>query len=141
MVKPAVRSEELWGVHLDIYEQQRLVQFNDNNGALFHVVKQGGSVVATDSALFRPKDLNNWQPPAGQGHPVAIGEIRVTDVLTVELDPTTAHAPGTGVVPYSRTMTPSCVAAHRSFAEVLRRACKVERSQPRRVGGGSQPVP
>ena len=128
VVKPAVRSEELLGVHLDIYEQQRLVQFNDNNGALFHVVKQGGSVVATDSALFRPKDLNNWQPPAGQGHPVAIGEIRVTDVLTVELDPTTAHAPGTGVVPYSRTMTPSCVAAHRSFAEVLRRACKVERS-------------
>lgn len=126
VVKPALRSEELLGVHLDVYEQQRLVQFNDNNGALFHVVKQGGSVVATNSWLFRPKDLHNWQPPAGQGRPIAIGEIRVTDVLTVELDPATAQAPGTGVVPYSRAMAPACVAAHRSFAEVLRRACKLE---------------
>jgi DEAD/DEAH box helicase domain-containing protein len=47
-------------------------------------------------------------------------------VLTVELNPSVAQAPGTGVVPYSRTLSPASVAAHRSFAQVLRRACKLE---------------
>lgn len=127
VVRPALRSEDLLAVHLDVYEQQRLVQYNDNNGSLFQVVKQGGSVVATNSWLFRPKDLGDWRPPSGQGgRSIAIGEIRVTDVLTVELDPAAAQSPGTGVVPYSRGLAPASVAAHRSFAEVLRRACKLE---------------
>lgn len=127
VVRPAERSEDLLAVHLEIFEQQQLVQYNDNNGSYFTVVKQGDGVVATDEWLFRPKDLGDWHVPSPQGgKKIAIGEIRVTDVLTVELNPAVAEAPGTGAVPYSRALVPASIAAHRSFAEVLRRACKLE---------------
>lgn len=127
VVRPAEREEHVRATHLENFEQQRLVQYNDNNGLLFTVVKQADSFVATDDWLFRPNDLGGWRPPAAQGaRSIAIGEVRVTDVLTVELDPKTSQAPGTGLVPYSRDIAPASVAAHRSFAEVLRRVCKAE---------------
>lgn len=127
VVRPAEREEQVRAAHLEIFEQQRLVQYNDNNGSLFTVVRQGDSYVATDDWLYRKNDLGEWRPPAAQGaRSIALGEVRVTDVLTVELDPETSQAPGTGLVPYSRDIAPASVAAHRSFAEVLRRACKME---------------
>ncbi len=127
VVRPAEREETVLSSHLAVFEQQQLVQFNDNNGSLFTVTRQGDSFVATDEWLYRPNDLGQWRPPAPQNaRSVAIGEIRVTDVLTVELDAGTSQAPGVGLVPYSRAIAPASVAAHRSFAEVLRRACKLE---------------
>ena len=127
VVRPAERDETVMASHLEIFEQQQLVQYNDNNGSLFTVVRQGDSVVATDDWLYRPSDLGEWRAPAPQNaRSIAIGEIRVTDVLTVELDPERSQAPGTGMVPFSREIAPASIAAHRSFAEVLRRACKVE---------------
>ncbi|MFJ1510295.1 DEAD/DEAH box helicase [Cellulosimicrobium funkei] len=127
VVRPAEREEYVKASHLEIFEQQQLVQYNDNNGSLFSVVRQGPSYVAADDWLYRPNDLVEWRPPAPQGaRSIAIGEVRVTDVLTVELDPERSQAPGTGLVPYSRVIAPASIAAHRSFAEVIRRACKVE---------------
>lgn len=127
VVRPAEREETVLASHLAVYEQQRLVQYNDNAGQYFTVVRQGQGLVATDEWLYRRKDLGDWAPPTTQaGQSVAIGEIRVTDVLTVELDPRKALAPGTGYVPYSRDIVPASIAAHRSFAEVIRRACKLE---------------
>ena len=127
VVQPAKRDEDLLAVHLEIYEQEQLVQYNDNNGSLFSVVRQGDSFVAADDWLYRRQDLGDWHPPAAQNiRRLAIGEIRVTDVLTVELNSNSAQAPGPGVVPYSRQLAPASIAAHRSFAEVLRRACKLE---------------
>ena len=127
VVRPPERDASALAAHLEIYEQQQLVQYNDNNGTLFNLARQGGSYVAVDDWLFRKSDLGEWNPPgAPAAASVAIGEIRVTDVLTVELDSTKSSAPGTGHVPYSRGIAPASVAAHRSFAEVLRRACKVE---------------
>jgi DEAD/DEAH box helicase domain-containing protein len=127
VVKPALRSEEVASTVLEVYEQQKLVQYNDNNGSLFTVVGQGGSVVAQDDWLFRVKDLGQWRPPSAPStRRVAIGEIRVTDVLTVELNAANSQAPGPGFVPFSRAIAPASIAAHRSFAEILRRACKLE---------------
>jgi DEAD/DEAH box helicase domain-containing protein len=128
VVRPAEREERVRAARLEIFEQQRLVQYNDNNGSLFTVVRQGDSYVATDDWLYRPHDLGEWRPPSQGANPrsVAIGEIRVTDVLTVELDGERSLAPATGLVPYDRSIAPASVAAHRSFAEVLRRVSKLE---------------
>lgn len=126
VVTPAEREERVAATRLEVYEQQELVQFNDNNGALFSVVREGNSLVAVDATLYRESDLGGWKPPsAHNAREVVVGEIRVTDVLTVTIDPDTSFAPGTGVVPYARELVPASVAAHRSLAEVLRRACKV----------------
>ena len=127
VVRPAEREATVMSSHLEVFEQQQLVQYNDNNGSLFTVVRQGDSFVATDDWLYRASDLGQWQPPAAQNaRSLAIGEIRVTDVLTVELDQESSLAPGKGLVPYSRDIALASVAAHRSFAEVLRRACRLE---------------
>ena len=127
VVRPPRSTTHVEATRLDVFEQERLVQYNDNNTALFTVTPQGGSLVVTDEYLFRERDLGGWRPPgARETRQVAIGEVRVTDVLTVEIDPDLSLAPGTGVVPYSRRRVPASLAAHRSFAEVIRRACKIE---------------
>lgn len=127
VIRPAFRHKSVKAVWLDTYDQQRLVQYNDNGGSLFTVVKQGGSLVAADDYLYRRKDLGEWSLPSHHdGQKIAIGEVRVTDVLTVEFNSELCKAPGPGVVPYARELVPASVAAHRSFAEVLRRVCKTE---------------
>jgi DEAD/DEAH box helicase domain-containing protein len=124
VTRPAVDEVDVLNTHLELFEQQRLVTYNDNNGALFSLVRQGGSYVATDDFLYREKDLKNWRwPKAAPQNRVAIGEIRVTDAVTVELrdiEPV--------VIPYSHDtqMMPAGFSAHRSFAEVLRRLCKLK---------------
>jgi len=126
VVRPAHTHESVEAVWLDTYDQERLVQYNDNGGSLFSIVKQGGSLVATDEWLYRKNDLGSWSPPASADRCIAIGEVRVTDVLTVEFNPDICQAPGPGLVPYARSLVPASIAAHRSFAEVLRRLCKIE---------------
>lgn len=124
VTRPAVREVDVRNAHLELFEQQRLVTYNDNNGALFSVVPQGGGVVAVDEGLYRERDLGNWRwPKSGASRQIAIGEIRVTDALTVELrdiEPV--------VIPHSHdaSLMPAGIGAHRSFAEVLRRLCKLE---------------
>jgi len=127
VIRPAIRSHPVAATLLEVYEQQRLVQYNDNNGELFTVVNQGGSLVCQDEWLYRKRDLDTWSPPSSSSRQqIAIGEIRITDVLTVEINQDVSLAPGPGIVPYSRAIAPASIAAHRSFAEVLRRACKLE---------------
>lgn len=124
VTRPAVNSQDVMSTHIEFYEQQRLVTYNDNNGSLFTLVPQDNGLVATDDFLYREKDLGRWRAPiSGMQRRVAIGEIRVTDALTVELkdiDPV--------VIPYDRSgnLMPAGPSAHRSFAEVLRRLCKWE---------------
>lgn len=127
VIQPARRHISLQAVWLDTYDQQRLVQYNDNSGSLFTVAKQGDSLVCTDEWLYRKRDLGDWSIPSLKGElRIAIGEVRVTDVLTVEFNSELCQAPGPGIVPYARDLVPASIAAHRSFAEVLRRACKTE---------------
>ena len=122
--RPAAHEEDVMSTHTELFEQQRLVYYNDNNGSLFTIVPQGGGLVAVDDFLYRDRDLNNWHPPAtGNRRQVAIGEIRVTDALTVEFRNIQQV-----LIPYARgrDLMPASVAAHRSFAEVLRRLCKLQ---------------
>lgn len=124
VTRPAVYELDVRNVHLELYEQQRLVTYNDNNGDLFSVVRQGGGLVAVDDGLYREKDLGSWRPPkAAAQSSIAIGEIRITDALTVELKDIE-----TVVIPHlsDPALMPAGISAHRSFAEVIRRLCKLE---------------
>lgn len=127
VVKPADRTLDVAALSLEVFEQERLVHYNDNNGRYFHLVARKGSMESTDADLFRLEDLVGWSPPRPSPNQLetAIGEIRVTDVLMVSLNPDESLAPGSGSVPVGETL-PAGTVAHRSFAEVLRRACKSE---------------
>jgi len=127
VVSPSQREERVGAVQLDVYVEQNVIRYNDNYGAYFTAVRQGASLVVPDMSLYRARDLGDWLPPkAASDVRFAIGEVRVTDVLTVSLDPMKSSAPGVGVIPLIPSEVPASFAAHRSFAEVLRRAGKVE---------------
>ena len=118
--RPTHESPILGG-RVSTYEQARLIQFNDNSGRLFNVGRStDGSILVDNPELFT--DVPRW-PPANLSDPksIAIGEIRVTDVLTVGLN--TVLSPG-GIIPYSRRLVPAGLAAYLSLAEVLRRGAK-----------------
>ncbi len=111
----------LLGGLVTTYDQARLLQVNDNSGRLFSVGRSSdGSVLVDDPELFT--DVPRW-PPANlsDAKTIAIGEIRITDVLTVGLH--TQHAPG-GFIPFSKRLLPAGLPAYWSLAEVLRRGAK-----------------
>ena len=115
------RETSLLGGLVSTYEQARLLQYNDNSGRLFTVGRSSdGTMLVSDPELFT--DIPRW-PPANLTdlRSIAIGEIRVTDVLTVALN--TRFAPG-GTVPYSKRLVPAGLPAYWSLAEVLRRGAK-----------------
>jgi DEAD/DEAH box helicase domain-containing protein len=127
------------GVRLAVYEQAQILRINDNNGALFQISRQNdGSVIATDPVLYA---TSLKLPTSGQTlDPIAIGHVRTTDVLVVNLD---RLAVPQGVVP-----TPAIPgdylagrAALWSFAEVIRRGCQVHLDvDPQELLVGLQPV-
>lgn len=110
------------GSHLKVYDKARLVQINDNNGRLFTVgTDQDRSVLVDEPSLF--PDVKGW-PPKNLPHlrSIAIGELRVTDVLTIGLPPS-PHVPGGAVTIHSETL-PAGHAAFWSLTEALRRGAK-----------------
>src|SRR5207244_601556 len=54
--------------------------------------------------------------------PIAIGDVRPTDVLVLDLDRLALQG---GVIPSSRTLLPAGLPALWSFAELLRRGCQI----------------
>lgn len=110
------------GSQLKVYEKARLVQVNDNNGRLFTVgTNNDRSVLVDEPTLYA--DLKGW-PPKDLLHKrqIAIGELRVTDVLTVGLTPG-AHLPG-GPISMRAEILPAGHSAFWSLTEVLRRGAK-----------------
>jgi len=113
-------EHDVLGAHIASHEQTRLLQLNDNNGKLFGIVSQGMEQLVVDDRLF--PDERVWPPRALKAsRRIAIGEMRTTDVMLVELD--SAHVPGRRV-PFSRERVPAGKAAYHSLAEVLRRSAK-----------------
>ena len=114
--------DTVFASELKVYEKARLVQVNDNNGRLFKVAPNNDrSWLVDDKSLY--SDVKGW-PPSGLMHhkQIAIGELRVTDVLTVgvvEAD----HVPG-GSVSVHQSYLPAGRAAYWSLTEVLRRGAK-----------------
>jgi DEAD/DEAH box helicase domain-containing protein len=108
------------GTEVRVYEQARLLQVNDNRGALFPVATQyDKSVIVTDKALF--PDSGPWPPTSTSEREIAIGAIRVTDVLTLRV--ATAEAPG-GLVVRHADDCPAGKAAYWSLSEAIRRGAK-----------------
>ena len=96
---------------LRVYQQSRLISVNTNRGQLFPLRRlPDKSVVVSDPAL--PNIFLR-----------AIGEIRTTDVLTVEINSNWDGLPDS-VIPAAKAQNESGAMALQSFAEMLRRAAK-----------------
>ncbi|GER23592.1 hypothetical protein NCCP1664_20870 [Zafaria cholistanensis] len=113
---------EVESVDLRLYEQGKLLQYNDNRGRLFNLVRtdDDDSVVASDASLYR----GGWNGMPSTGTELgksAIGEIRTTDALTVDF--ARLKTPG-GFMPTASHVVPAGHSALWSLAEVLRTAAK-----------------
>jgi DEAD/DEAH box helicase domain-containing protein len=122
LATPPTRDEDVAAIRLRTFEQAEVVQVNDNRAALFPLrTLTDGSVIVPDPSRYPP---NTWHIPNGTDlEPAAIGEVRTTDVLLVEL--TGVDVPG-GVVPSTPQQLPAGKAAFWSFAEAIRTACQVQ---------------
>jgi len=125
-------------VDLELFEQSKLVQYNDNSKKLFELHRlRDHSVVAVNDGLYGP----NWRSKPSDGVFVAkaaIGEVRVTDALTVNL---VRAANGLGFVPVGHDVLPAGNSAMWSFAEVLRRACQIKLDiDPQELQTGLSPI-
>ncbi|NKG19880.1 DEAD/DEAH box helicase [Paeniglutamicibacter terrestris] len=114
-------GEHVESVELRLYEQGKLLQYNDNRGRFFDLVKtdEDESVVAVNSALYR----GGWRgmPTGLELGKSAIGEIRTTDALTVDF---VRLATNGGFMPTAPHVVPAGEAGLWSMAEVLRTAAK-----------------
>ncbi|KRE45158.1 hypothetical protein ASG92_12600 [Arthrobacter sp. Soil736] len=115
--------EEVLGVDVRLYEQGKLLQYNDNKGHLFDLKRQGdGSVVAVDKTIY----MRGWKDMPTSGIDIgksAIGEIRTTDAVTVAF--TRLETP-TGGLPTSAGVLPAGMSALWSLAEVMRAGVKAQ---------------
>lgn len=124
-------------VDLALYEQSQLVQFNDNRGQLFELQRLAdSSVIAVNENLY----YDHWkgQPKDGTAlGPAALGEVRVTDALTIEISRAKV---GAGYIPLSNSIVPAAHSAYWSLAEVLRHASRVALDiDPTELASGLQP--
>lgn len=117
----ATSGRRVGGMSTTVLDQAEVVQVNDNNHALFDMVRlRDRSVVVVDPDLYR-KALPTFMTDGEALAPAAIGEVRRTDVLLLELD---AVALSGGVVATSEHECSAGLASLISFAELLRRAAK-----------------
>ncbi|WP_231567834.1 DUF1998 domain-containing protein [Sinomonas humi] len=112
---------QIGAVDVRVFERGRVLQYNDNRGRLFRLLRQDDkTVVASDSALY-PK---GWKamPTTGQDlGPCAIGEVHTTDALTVDI----VRAPtDSGRLFLNDAQIPAARAAYWSLAEVLRKGAQ-----------------
>jgi DEAD/DEAH box helicase domain-containing protein len=116
-------SAQVLGVDIRLYEQGKLLQYNDNRGQLFSLKRQGdGSVVAADPTIYPRgwKDMPTSGIDLGRS---AIGEIRTTDALTVDF--VRLKTPSGGL-PTSSQVLPAGMSALWSLAEVMRTGVKTQ---------------
>ena len=103
-----------------LLEQAEVVNINDNNSKLFNLVRlNDSSVVATDEDLYEVNLPTFMSQGASLGQ-AAIGEVRRTDVLLLELGNLRLE----GGVVAADGRCPAGESALMSFAEMLRRAAK-----------------
>ena len=123
-------------VDLDVYEHAQVVSVNDNNGKGFQLVKQfDGSVIAANDGLYNYAVKSDAGQSLGE-YPVAIGEIRVSDVLVIT--PRALKVPTGSVGLYS---LPAGRAAYWSLSEALRRGCETALDlDPQELNVGLQSV-
>lgn len=102
------------------FEQSRIVQYNDNRGHLFDVRQHPRDLnvrLATNPELYR----RGAPTASGRTDRIAIGEVRVTDTMTVELEDALVND---GSVPIAADVIPAGAAAYISFGQVLKLAAQ-----------------
>ena len=114
-------NDRVLGLEAAILEQTEVLQVNDAAGSLFELVRQGDkSVIATNPRLYA-KGLPEQMGQGPSLEPGAIGEIRKTDVLVLDLKH--LAIPG-GAIPTRPIQNPWGYSALLSFSQILRRAAK-----------------
>ena len=137
-IGPPSFTDSVKAVDLELFEQSKLVQYNDNSKKLFELHRlRDQSVIAVNDGLYGA----NWKSKPSDGVLVAeaaIGEVRVTDALTVNL---VSGSNGLGFVPVGHDILPAGNSAMWSFAEVLRRACQIKLDiDPQELQTGLSPI-
>lgn len=115
--------EEILSVDVRLYEQGKLLQYNDNRGRLFDLKRQGdGSVVAVDKSIYTRgwKDMPTTGIDIGRS---ALGEIRTTDAVTVAFSRLKTPS---GCLPTAPVVLPAGMSALWSLAEVMRAGVKAQ---------------
>lgn len=131
------QGDAIGSVDVRLYEQGKLLQYNDNRGHYFELVKTDDdeSVVAINKGLY-PRGWKNMPKngkPLGKG---AIGEIRTTDALTIDF---TRLKTSGGFIPTAPHVLPAGESALWSVAEVLRTAAKDQLDiDPQKMQAGLQ---
>jgi DEAD/DEAH box helicase domain-containing protein len=131
-------SEVVGAMRVDRSEEPvQVIRINDNRGALFPLRRQRDQSVVCDDESLYDKVPKFKEEGSTRLDPAAIGEVRPTDVVVLTLDGVDLHV---GVLPTSRSL-PAGLPAMWSFAEVLRRGCRVALDlQPDELQVGLQPV-
>ncbi len=112
--------EVVGAMTVHVLEQAEVVKINDNRGALFPIVTKNNTIICTDESLYED-GLKAKTDGALQLEPIAIGDVRPTDVLVLTLDKLALQG---HVIPFRTQSVPAGEAAMWSFAEVLRRGCQ-----------------
>jgi len=112
---------------LTTYEQARLVTINDNRGKYYKCVRaKDGTIVVPDTL---PLFLRQEIPSDASEKDIAIGEIRTTDALLVDIKTSEIEFEHLDGEIYLGSTThhfvPGATAAYLSFAEAFRNACKI----------------
>jgi DEAD/DEAH box helicase domain-containing protein len=112
---------------LTTYEQARLVTINDNRGKYFKCVKAKDGTMVVPATL--PPFLRQEVPADSVEKEIAIGEIRTTDALLIDIKTSElefAHLDGEIYLgSTNHHFVPGASAAYLSFAEAFRNACKI----------------
>jgi DEAD/DEAH box helicase domain-containing protein len=139
-VQDPVLQYTLDGLDVSIFEQSRMIEYNDNKGDLFLLSKQAdGSLVAVNDGLYsQDVTLRVDSNSSVSDFSAAIGSVKVTDVVTLDL--ANVHT-ASGSVPLGRRLLPAAQAAYWSLAEVIRTAVKVELDiDPTEIVSGIQQI-
>ena len=112
---------------LTTFEQARLVTINDNRGKYFKCVKAKDGTIVVPETL--PPFLRQEIPADSVEKEIAIGEIRTTDALLIDIKTSEvefAHLDGEIYLgSTNHPFVPGATAAYLSFAEAFRNACKI----------------
>ena len=112
---------------LTTFEQARLVTINDNRGKYFKCVKAKDGTIVVPETL--PPFLRQEIPADSVEKEIAIGEIRTTDALLIDVKTSEVefeHLDGEIYLgSTNHHFVPGATAAYLSFAEAFRNACKI----------------
>lgn len=139
-VEDPILQYSLDGLDVSIFEQSRMIEYNDNKGDLFLLTKQpDGSLVAINDGLYSQDVTMRIDSNSSESDfSTAIGSVKVTDVVTLDLANVQTAS---GSVPLGRRLLPAAQAAYWSLAEVLRTAVKVELDiDPTEIVSGIQQI-